>query len=471
MRYLLSFIFLSFYLFGFNYHLKAYKISDGIHCFFGLPSQVSFINGGNMINSCYIETDKGYVVIDSGPTYSYAQSAYEIMEKKKKLPVKYVINTSSDEVHALGNEFYKEQGATLFAPKNYKKYLDNQDTLVLTHILSADVMRNTRRIAVDNYLTKPMKLNVGNFKIDIKTIKEDDAHLYVYIKKKKILFSGDMVFNNRIIPLKYNRSLFTWEKELNKIENLEWNDLVSAHGYMTKRSALNHTKAYLKALKDGLKRGIKEGKSKEELVRTFNLTNFSKDRQYELWHPKNVASVYDELKKILLEENVARALEAMKEKKHHQKFVLKKKKHHKQSVLKKKKEKKRKKELKKKKIPTIHYVSFTEAVKRGKLNDKIVLVKVRSTHCKYCDQLDRIMKKNRQVREIINRYYEMVVVNGDKEEIPLGLRIQSTPTLIFIQPKNKKVLMQLTGIQALGELLEILNEAVDDGHREGYLHP
>jgi thioredoxin-related protein len=65
----------------------------------------------------------------------------------------------------------------------------------------------------------------------------------------------------------------------------------------------------------------------------------------------------------------------------------------------------------------------------------------------------------------------MVVVNGDDEEIPLGLRVQSTPTLIFIQPKNKRVLMQLVGIRALGELLEILNEAVEDGHREGYLRP
>ena len=39
------------YLYGFIYHLKPYKISDGIHCFFGLPSQVSHINGGNMVNS------------------------------------------------------------------------------------------------------------------------------------------------------------------------------------------------------------------------------------------------------------------------------------------------------------------------------------------------------------------------------------------------------------------------------------
>ena len=53
----------------------------------------------------------------------------------------------------------------------------------------------------------------------------------------------------------------------------------------------------------------------------------------------------------------------------------------------------------------------------------------------------------------------------------MGLIVRSTPTLIFIEPNNKKVLMKLPGIKALGELLEVLNEAVDDGHNGGYLRP
>ena len=53
----------------------------------------------------------------------------------------------------------------------------------------------------------------------------------------------------------------------------------------------------------------------------------------------------------------------------------------------------------------------------------------------------------------------------------MDLTVRSTPTLIFIKPDNKKVLMKLAGIRALGELLEVLNEAVDDGHNGGYLRP
>ena len=53
----------------------------------------------------------------------------------------------------------------------------------------------------------------------------------------------------------------------------------------------------------------------------------------------------------------------------------------------------------------------------------------------------------------------------------MSLSIRSTPTLIFIRPDNKKILMKLAGIRALGELLEVLNEAVDDGRNGAYLKP
>lgn len=168
MRYFLSFLFFTLYLFGFDYHLKPYSLSDGVNCFFGLPSSISEVNGGNMINSCYVETKDGYIVIDSGPTYSYAQSTYAIMEKQKKLPVKYVINTASDEVHILGNGFFKEQGAVLIGPKNYKRHLLENKKLLISEKISKDAIHNTRLVPLDNYLEDDLALLLGNLKVNIK---------------------------------------------------------------------------------------------------------------------------------------------------------------------------------------------------------------------------------------------------------------------------------------------------------------
>ena len=467
MRYIAIFFFFTINVLGFNYHLKSYTIVDGVDCFFGLPSQVSYVNGGNMINSCYIETNEGYIVIDSGPTYTYAQEAYRIMQTKKKLPVKYVINTSSDEVHVLGNEFYKEQGAELLGPGHYKQYVEGKESLVLNNILTKDAMINTHMIALDNYIDEDSTILLGKTSINIKIEEGDDRYLYVYIKNKKILFAGDMLFNNRMVPLKYNRSLILWQKSLDKLSKLDWKHIVSSHGYKTKRSAIVYTKNYLSQLKQGILDGIKNNKTKKEMLENFSLSDFKEDRQYAYWHPLNVASAYSELKALL-----AQSDKGLKESTFIVKKLLTAEENNLVSDKKIERIKLSKSTINNKPkvfVSPVKYVSFTQAINRANRKKKIVLIKVRSTICKYCDQLDRVIKKNNKLKKLLNKYFEVVKINSDYNEIPLGLTIRSTPTLIFIRPNNQKVLMKLHGIQALGELLEILNEAIDDGHNGGYL--
>ena len=59
----------------------------------------------------------------------------------------------------------------------------------------------------------------------------------------------------------------------------------------------------------------------------------------------------------------------------------------------------------------------------------------------------------------------------DNEKVPLGLIVNNTPTLIFIRPDSEKVLMEVVGIKGLSELVQLLKEAIEDGHKAGYLKP
>jgi len=473
MRYISSFFIFSFYLYGFNYHLKPYNISEGIDCFFGLPSQVNKSNGGNMINSCYIETSDGYVVIDSGPTYSYAQQAYGVMKEKKKLPVKYVINTSVNEVHVLGNEFYKELGAKILAPQGYEKYFEENKTLVLKNQISKDAFLNTRVVPIDRAISKDEVLKFSHMQLEIKLLEGDNRHLYVYVKDKDIVFTGDFIFNNRLVPIAKNRFVNKWLKEIEKIEALKWSDLISSHGYMTRRSALKNTKSYLSLLQIEILKRIKTNESRADIIDNVKLASFENMKFYEIWHRKNVAKVYDELMA-----SIQKDKKEFGSKKIIKKEVIKKKTTPKKLIEKKisnkNKTKIKENNITKSVLPKkieLQYKTFQEAMNIAKRTHKIVLIKVRSSSCKYCDQLDRILDENAKVQKLLNKYFELVLINMDEEAIPMGLVIQSTPTLIFIRPDNEQVLMKLAGIRALGELLEILHEAVDDGHAGAYLQP
>ncbi len=452
MRYILSLYFFTISLFGFDYHLKPYNITEGVECFFGLASTVNEINGGNIINTCYVETDDGFVVIDSGPTYSYAQQAYTIMQNMSKMPVKYVINTSSDEVHILGNGFYKELGATLIGPKDYNKH----KKITIDRKITPDAFANTRWIPLDKMVTKDYTVTLGNLDIKIeKIIKDSDRFLTVYIPQKRIFFAGDMIYNNRILTLKNHRSVLKWIKAIRKIESTPWKRLISSYGVKTKYSSLKNTKSYLTLLRDELTQNIKEGMNKKQCIRNIKMTAFKDDRLYNLLHSRNVANAYDEFKPI-----VKKSKRAKKRKVTKNNF---------------KKESRNKKEIKKitkkkvKKVSPIYYHSFSAAMRMARQSKKIVLIKIRSDNCPYCNELDRILKRNNRVKQLINRNYKMVELNISRDNIPLNIRVGATPTLAFVRPDTKKVVMITSGIESIGELITILKEGIADGKSHGYL--
>lgn len=51
---------------AYEYDLTPVKVSKDVHCFFGALENITKENGGNMVNTCFVQTKEGFVVIDSG---------------------------------------------------------------------------------------------------------------------------------------------------------------------------------------------------------------------------------------------------------------------------------------------------------------------------------------------------------------------------------------------------------------------
>ncbi len=236
MHYIITLSLLTTFVFGeFNYHLNSHNITPDIKCFFGLQAEPSMINGANVINTCYIKTDEGYVIIDSGPTYHYAQQAYKVMETEEALPIKYVINTSSNELNSLGNQFYKEQGATLIG---LKSSLKKRQGILLKDKISQEAFENTRTTPLDFSLSNDKNLILGSSIIEIKKIEDQ---LIVYAPHSKTIFVGD--FSPSKIKTEHKPTK-KWTKILNKIEPLSWDYIISSHGIDIDRYALTEMQEY-----------------------------------------------------------------------------------------------------------------------------------------------------------------------------------------------------------------------------------
>lgn len=244
--------------FSFDYKLIAYTITEGVSCFFTINEKANMQNGGRVTNTCYIETNNSYIVIDSGPTYNYAQQAYIHMQKKKTLPIKYVINTSACETKILGNKFYKEKGAILIGPQSYKALLKEKETKLSTQI-SKDAYKNTSIVPLDIYQNSDNTIFVGDITLEIKKIeKKENKQLIIFVPEKEIAFVGDYINNREKYKIENQYSLLKLKETISKIENLEYQYIISSQGTKIGRDIINETQGYINAIMIPIKRKRRE---------------------------------------------------------------------------------------------------------------------------------------------------------------------------------------------------------------------
>ena len=504
MQYFLILFLFTLSSFGFDYQLKPYALTKNIDCFFGLHGKAKESNGGRVINTCYIKSNNGYIVIDSGPTYSYAQQAYSVMQKKEKLPVKYVINTSSQELHILGNEFYKEQGATLIGPKSYETLIQNQKPLSLFEKLSNAIFVNTRLIPLDVYQNEDTVINIGKTKIEIKKLEKGDSkNLVVYLPSEETIFVGNFIANKQIPQLKEHTSLNDWIENLKTIESMAWKHIISAHGVKRNRQALRSTQQYLNNIKTTVLNSIKNPKEKSDtkLFTAYKNLAFFKD-----FHTNNIQEAYDELKlkatahpsfnvkdeivlaamsnikteetlkngttkAIIIQEESTPSIIKEKEIKISRAEKIKKPqkiekvKVAKVEILKELSVKNIIQEaaqteiapITEESVPSINYdKDFYTAQQHALKEHKMVLIKVEADNCHPCEELDEMLASNKNIRKMINKYTKAIKINTSYESVPLGLSNMGTPTVFVINPKTEGVLMQLEGALALEDLEDSL---------------
>lgn len=107
---------------------------------------------------------------------------------------------------------------------------------------------------------------------------------------------------------------------------------------------------------------------------------------------------------------------------------------------------------------SIKYESFERAVKRATEEDKIIMIKATSKHCRYCKKMDREVLLEDEVVQAFQKDFIAVSVDVGTTALPLKLKAEMTPTFFFIN-KDKKMIKRIPGAWNKEDFLEILKEA------------
>ena len=297
MKTIVSLLLLSCTLQAFEYNLVPQKLTNDVYCFFGKPENISKENGGNMVNTCFVQTKEGFVVIDSGPTYGYASQAYAQMQKIAPLPVKYVVNTHDHDDHWLGNSFYKEKGALLIGPETYEQNIQPGMATRMEKSVGKETYTGTKVVKLDTVVQNIYDLTLGDTAFHIKQL-VPQAHtkgdLVVYLPQEKVLFAGDLVFNDRLSSLR-DGSIIGSLEALDLIESLHPKIIVGGHGYRTDSNATSVFKAYLTTMKKQIQEALDNDISIDEISNKVRMPEYEKMKLYDVLHRRNVFDAYREL--------------------------------------------------------------------------------------------------------------------------------------------------------------------------------
>ncbi|HIQ46715.1 MAG TPA: MBL fold metallo-hydrolase [Sulfurovum sp.] len=289
--------FLAVSLHAFDYQLLPIKVAVDSYCFFGKLENISKKNAGNMVNTCFVQTQKGFVVIDSGPTYNYASQAYEQMQKIAKIPVKYVLNTHDHDDHWLGNSFYKSKGALLIGPRTYEQNVVTGMETRMQRSLGNVLYGKTSIVDLDTIVDDTLSLKVGEKLFEIKQL-EKVAHtkgdLVIWLAKEKTLFVGDLVFNGRLTSLR-DGSLLGSLATLEKIDAYGAEVIVSGHGFQTDAGSSKNFKEYLTELKKEVLKALDDDIGMEEVSKQVIMPKYKEMKLYDVLHVRNVLDAYSEL--------------------------------------------------------------------------------------------------------------------------------------------------------------------------------
>lgn len=251
---------------GYDYQLKGEKLDEGVYAFIGAREHFNRRNGGNIVNTGFIDTADGAVVIDTGSSRLYGEQQRAWITRHAasgRIAQVYITHAHPD--HFLGNQAYADvpllalAGTRASIAENGERLSDNLYRLVGT-AMSGTQARTPNLPAGEGSVV------VGGRRLQLIALSgHTDADLAVYDERSATLFTGDLVFHQRA-PTTPNADIARWLAALQKLEAIPFKTLVPGHGPVLQgREAIAQTRDYLRWLQGSLQEAARKGTDLAEL--------------------------------------------------------------------------------------------------------------------------------------------------------------------------------------------------------------
>jgi glyoxylase-like metal-dependent hydrolase (beta-lactamase superfamily II) len=282
--------------------LQSVAVAPNVYAVVGDLAGQSYENDGLNNNLGFVVGDAGVLVINSGPSMRVARALHAAIRKITALPVKWLVNVNSQNHYWLGNGYFKSLGATILASKEAERVMREVGAQQLD--TSKALLKEKADGTVLTYPTELIddrrELKVG--KIPVQLLHFGPAHtpgdLVVWLPQQKILYSGDIVYTERLLAVIPNSNATGWVQAFDKLAALKPKTIVPGHGRPTTvETARRDTRDYLSFLLAEAKRILDAGGSLQDAVEKVDQSRFRSLANFDLLALRNMNQVFQEVER------------------------------------------------------------------------------------------------------------------------------------------------------------------------------
>ena len=226
------------------------KVSSGVYTSIGQTSPGTYENSGHNNNLGFVIGKKSVLVWNASGNYLLAKSLDEEIKKITNLPVKYVLLENSQSHAMLGSNYWKEQGAIIVSHKIAKDEIISKGEKILDKKRKSlrDKLLGTKVIIPDETFVDKKIFDLGGRIVEALYFGYAHEHsdISLWLPKEKILFAGDLAFNQRILPIFKITETLKWLEAWEKLAKLNAQIVIPGHGDVTNMPTVTkYTKDYI----------------------------------------------------------------------------------------------------------------------------------------------------------------------------------------------------------------------------------
>lgn len=255
-----------------DHGLRPRPIAEHTWVIEGAVADFSRANGCNIINTAFIATGEGAVVINTGPSRGYGEQQRRAIEQLTREPVRHVFNLNLHPDYFFGNQAWADRPTQALAGSiagmraEGAAYADN------LYRLCGDWMKGTEPTPAREAI-EPHTLRLGAHTLELRRLSGHTSDDLVLLDRRTgVLFAGGLVFAERV-PTTPHADPAAWLASLDTIAQWlasgEVRQVVPSHGPVHDSPlGVQQTRDWLRWLTALMQQSAEQGLDLSELLRT-----------------------------------------------------------------------------------------------------------------------------------------------------------------------------------------------------------